>query len=96
MSVSLIRAFNNLGKARQAFRRCEKAERPENLFPSQTCVKDVTSFTLSSGESFLYGNEIAMQAYLIVLSHYTEKNSEGKARDHERGYLGLHFENGVS
>lgn len=96
MLVSLIRAFNNLGKVRQAFRHCKKAEMAEILSPSQTCVEDVRSFTLSSGECFLCGNEISLQASSVALSRYIDTNSEMKAQDQKREYLGLHFENDVS
>lgn len=96
MSASLTGAFNNLSKTRQAFRHCKKAEMSEILSPSQTCIKNVMSFTLSSGECFLCGDEIALQASSIALSCYVDKNTKMKAWDHKRGYLGLHFENDVS
>lgn len=96
VSVFLTRAFHSLGKTRQALRHCKWAEESESLSPSQTCIENVTSFTFSSGKCFLCGNEIALQASSIVLSHSIAKNTEMMAGDHNRGYLALHFENDVS
>lgn len=49
------------------------------------CMEDVTSFTFSSGKCFLCGNEIALQASSIALSHSIAKDIERKAQDHNNG-----------